>query len=384
MPAEPHPSPPARGPAKARTVLVWSGLVLSPLLLFPWITLRGSFDAVPVLAMALPFGVLRRKPWVALGVLLVEMVAVELLPLPPASASGLHQFLRYLQIVTVDLAVGCIAATHRLKASVMAAAFALAVQLAVAAAFELQPGDFGTTAVLCVLAIVSGWAIGTAIRQRRQYRDARRAQDELLAVQAERLRIARELHDMIAHSIGAIAFQAGMGSRVIETQQAQARDALRTIENTSRDTLAGLRRMLSALRRPEDGPSTAPLGLAQLEDLVARSLDAGVRVTVEWRGARRPLPPDIDLSVYRIIQEAITNVTRHAGTDRCEVLIDQQDEDLTVEVTDDGRGGLHGDGYGIPGMRERVALLNGEFAAGPRPEAGFRVAARIPVPASVP
>ena len=102
---------------------------------------------------------------------------------------------------------------------------------------------------------------------------------------------------------------------------------------------------------------------------------------VQWRGDRRPLPLDIDLSAFRIIQEAITNVVRHAGSDECEVVVDQRDEELSIEVTDNGRGSVEGAGYGIPGMRERVALLHGEFTAGPRPEGGFRVAARIPVPA---
>jgi signal transduction histidine kinase len=169
-----------------------------------------------------------------------------------------------------------------------------------------------------------------------------------------------------------------MGNRVIDTRPAQARDALRAIEDTSRDTLAGLRRMLGALRRSDHEP-VAPLGMADLDGLVARSFDAGVRVAVEWRGERRPLPPDIDLSAYRIIQESVTNVTRHAGTDQCEVIVDQRDGELSIEVTDNGRGGSPGPGYGIRGMRERVGLLDGEFTAGPRADGGFRVAARIPV-----
>ena len=162
---------------------------------------------------------------------------------------------------------------------------------------------------------------------------------------AERLRIARELHDMVAHSIGIIAIQAGAGRRVFDARPDEARDALAAIEATSRETLSGLRRMLTGLRRadPEPGPGQAPLdpapGLADIERLAATTLDAGVKVEVDWRGSREPLPADIDLSAFRIIQEAVTNVVRHAGTSQCQVSISQQDGQLSIEVTDSGRGG---------------------------------------------
>ncbi|WP_431521692.1 sensor histidine kinase [Actinomadura madurae] len=111
-------------------------------------------------------------------------------------------------------------------------------------------------------------------------------------------------------------------------------------------------------------------------------MDAGVTVDLRTEGEPRPLPPDVDLSAYRIVQEAVTNVVRHAGTDRCRVTIGYRDAELAIEVEDDGHGGMVGTGYGITGMRERAALLRGEFTAGPRPEGGFRVAARIPAPAA--
>ena len=159
--------------------------------------------------------------------------------------------------------------------------------------------------------------------------------------------------------------------------------------------------MMTGLRRaePEPGPGRAPLGpgraplgpgraplgpapgLADLEQLAAMTLDAGVKVEVDWHGSREPLPADIDLSAFRIIQEAVANVVRHAGTGQCRVLIDQRDGQLSIEVTDSGHGGSPaGTGYGITGMRERAALLGGDLSAGPRPGGGFRVAARLPVP----
>jgi signal transduction histidine kinase len=244
------------------------------------------------------------------------------------------------------------------------------------------PGPrISTAAPPMLLALGVAWLLGQSIRQRREYADVQRRQTAVQAVQAERLRIARELHDMIAHSIGVIAIQAGVGSRVIESQPAEARNALTVIEDTSRETLAGLRRMLGALRRAEPDPaSTEPSpGLADLDRLVLRSLDAGVRVDVRRHGDERPLPADLDLSAYRIIQEAVTNVVRHANTDECRVSLDYGEDELSLEIIDDGAGGAPGTGYGIPGMRERVSLLHGDFTAGPRPEGGFRVSARIPV-----
>jgi signal transduction histidine kinase len=201
------------------------------------------------------------------------------------------------------------------------------------------------------------------------------------------------VHDIVAHSIGIMAIQAGAGRRVFEASPDEARDALAAIEATSRETLSGLRRMVTGLRRaePEPGSLLAPLGpapgLADLERLAATALDAGVRVEVEvdWHGSREPLPADIDVAAFRIIQEAVTNVIRHARTDRCRVSISHQDGQLSIEITDSGHGdSAAGTGYGITGMRERVALLGGDFSAGPRPGGGFRVAARLPVPAQVP
>ena len=236
--------------------------------------------------------------------------------------------------------------------------------------------------------MIIAWFIGNSIRQAQAQAELVRDQAAAQTVMAERLRIARELHDMVAHSIGIIAIQAGSGRSVFDARPDEALDALVTIEATSRETLSGLRRMVTGLRRadPEPGPGQAPLGpppgLADIDRLAATARDAGVQVEVDWHGSREPLPADIDLSAFRIIQEAVTNVVRHASTGQCQVLIDQQDGQLSIEVTDSGHGSAAAaDGYGITGMRERATLLGGDFSAGPRPEGGFRVAARLPVPA---
>jgi signal transduction histidine kinase len=166
----------------------------------------------------------------------------------------------------------------------------------------------------------------------------------------------------------------------MDTQPDKARDALAAIELASQETLAGLRHMLGALRQAGAQADSVPVtGLADVERLAAMAAEAGVRVEVRWSGQRRPLPPEIEVSAFRIIQEAVTNVVRHAGSPRCDVTVNFRDDELAVEVTDDGRGGpVKGSGYGLAGMRERVSLLRGDLTAGPRPEGGFRVAARIP------
>jgi signal transduction histidine kinase len=245
-------------------------------------------------------------------------------------------------------------------------------------------GFAGSVLPAAVLVAVIAWLIGNSIRQAHTQAQLVRAQAAAQTVMAERLRIARELHDVVAHSIGIIAIQAGAGRRVFDASPAEARDALAAIEAASRETLSGLRRMVTGLRQTEPESEQAQLGpapgLADVERLVVMTLDAGVRVDVDWRGSREPLPADIDLSAFRIIQEAVTNVVRHAGTSQCRVLIDQQAGQLTIEVSDTGCGGAAGTGYGITGMRERTALLGGEFEAGPRLGGGFRVTARLPLP----
>jgi signal transduction histidine kinase len=299
-----------------------------------------------------------------------------MLPLPPRAG--------ILPVLPLCLTVGFIAATRPLRTSVIAAGVAFAVLAARRDMWTVPGGQGGISPGLVVaLSIAVAWLAGWTLRQNRIYSEALREQ----AVTAERLRIARELHDMVAHSIGVIAIQAGTGRRVIDTQPGEARDALAAIEATSRQTLTGLRRILGALRR--SGPETAssPLGpapgLADLDTLTASASGTGVCFDVRWCGQRRPLPPEVELSAFRIIQEAVTNVVRHASASHCQVIIDHRDEDLAIEVLDDGRGGsVSGTGYGIAGMRERASLLHGDLSAGPRADGGFRVAARLPVPAS--
>ncbi|MBV6697750.1 sensor histidine kinase [Kitasatospora aureofaciens] len=237
-----------------------------------------------------------------------------------------------------------------------------------------------------LLALIA-WLAGRSVRQNREHAEALSSRAATEAVTAERLRIAREMHDTVAHSIGIVALQAGAARRVIDTRPDRAREALGEIEAAGRETLAGLRRMLVALRQADGEVSaTTPQGLADLDRLAATTTAAGVEVEVRRLGDQGPLPPEIDLSAFRIIQESVTNVVRHAGVRSCRVSVDRSKEDeVSVEITDRGRGHgtTPGSGFGLAGLRERVTLLHGEFSAGPCPDGGFRVTARLPLSAEV-
>uniref|UniRef100_A0AAU2VFM6 histidine kinase n=1 Tax=Streptomyces sp. NBC_00003 TaxID=2903608 RepID=A0AAU2VFM6_9ACTN len=346
-----------------------------------------------LLAVSLLVGMLRRRPLSALAMALFGSTAVVV-----GTPSSVHQSLtasyqgQFLAYLAVDLVLGFIVAHCARRASTVAVAVSFVVQLLVIGVFA-QGDSLTVNGVIALLAMAASCIAGLLIRERREHAVALRSQEVAEAVTAERLRIARELHDMVAHSIGIIAIQAGVGSRVIQTQPAEAREALRAIEATSRETLSGLRRTLVSLRQADRDEaaskqsSLAPApGLADIERLAAATTDAGVHVDVRRSGSRRPLPADIDLSAYRIVQEALTNVARHAGTGRCRVTLDYGNEELSVEIVDEGRGATANGpahGFGIIGMRERVSLLGGHLSAGPRPEGGFRVAARLPLPTPI-
>ncbi|MER6099011.1 sensor histidine kinase [Streptomyces sp. NPDC001728] len=344
-----------------------------------------------LLAASLLVGVLRRAPLLALCLALLGATAV-VVGVPGSGRASLSaayqgQFLSYL---AVDLVLGFVVATRARRTSILAAAGSLLLQLLVIGGFS-HGDNLTVNVVIALLATAAACTGGLLIHERGEHAAALRAQELAEAVTAERLRIARELHDMVAHSIGIIAIQAGAASQVIRTRPTEAGEALRAIETTSRETLSGLRRTLTALRRTAPGAEAAggdgglapSPGLADIDRLAAATADAGVRVDVRRSGREGPLPADVDLSAFRIVQEGLTNVVRHAGTGHCRVLIAYGDEELTVEVVDDGRGaiGEYGaaHGFGLVGMRERVALLSGEFSAGPRAEGGFRVAARLPL-----
>ncbi|MGW7445120.1 sensor histidine kinase [Kitasatospora sp. NPDC054795] len=333
--------------------------------------------------LALPVLLVRRLPATVFAVILGESVLGD--------AFGARPAIMFVLLV----ALGGYLAARRPKAA------AVGSVAGVVAAFvndihdrEQSVGDAIQWAGGFALWFAVAWVFGGVYRKRREYLEALHEQTEARAVMAERLRIARELHDSVAHSIGIITVLSGAAARVVETKPEQTRQALTGIETTSRETLLELQRMLGALRRaePDDAmPGAAPLApagsLADIPRLAERTADTGVRVHVTWRGERRPLPPEIELSAFRIVQESVTNVVRHSGARTCRVAVGYEPTGVTIEVVDDGPGGpgrprpsavAGGSGFGLLGMRERVSLLSGQFSAGRRPEGGFLVTARLP------
>ncbi|MGH8908411.1 MAG: sensor histidine kinase [Egibacteraceae bacterium] len=219
---------------------------------------------------------------------------------------------------------------------------------------------------------------GEVVRNHR----ARLAEAERHAVEAERLRIARELHDVLAHSISIIKIQAGVAAHLLDTQPEYARRALLAINETSKEALRELRGTLGVLRQvDEEAPPRAPApSLARLDELVA---GVPLQVDVSVTGAPRPLPAQVDLAAYRIAQESLTNVARHAGQASAKLSLTYGPHDLILQIDDNGRGvpdiGHLAGGTGLLGMRERAAATGGELEAGPGPRGGFRVWARLPL-----
>ena len=356
-------------------------------------------------AVFIPVALRRRAPATAFGGLVI--LGVLLSGLAPAVAGGIFLAAAYvLYTVTVE-------GRRRTGAAALGLLLAVLVFIGVAGSGARPRAVPAAELVPIALANVLAWMTGYSVRQRRLYVVTLQQRAASSAVAEERLRIARELHDVVAHSMSVIAVQAGYGQYVIDVSPDGAKDALGAIQATSRDALEEMRRMLGVLRqqdmtadpaRIDPAPGQAPggtaarqaplapaPGLAGLDRLIDRTGGAGVRVTLEVTGRARPAPAGVDLSAYRIIQEALTNVVKHAGTGaRCAVSLWYTDADLVIRVTDDG--GLAavfppvsvaapGAGHGIIGMRERVHLCDGTFGAGPLPDGGFQVTVTLPLPA---
>jgi signal transduction histidine kinase len=240
----------------------------------------------------------------------------------------------------------------------------------------------GLAAWLLVLA--AGAEVARARRERAAEAARSREEEARRRESEERLRVARELHDVLAHNISLINVQAGVALHLMDERPEQARTALAAIKQASKEALGELRSVLGVLRQVDDEASRAPApGLERLDGLVAAAEGTGLPVRVELEGARRPLPAGVDLAAFRIVQEALTNVARHAGPASATVRVTYGEHVLTVQVDDDGRGTSEGEpsggGNGIAGMRERAAALGGQLEAGPRPDGGFRVLARLPL-----
>jgi signal transduction histidine kinase len=337
-------------------------------------------------------------------------IAISSSPVPPLAVAFVIYLigLRFPRRESLTLLFGALLATTTGFAAFAAGRYA-----------DAPSGSPAGLLAASVVLITAAWAIGYAVRQQRAYaaglaeHAASQAREQLdrarRARSEERLQIARELHDVVAHTMGVIAVQAGVANYVINTQPEEAARALASIEQTSRSALHEMRALLGVLRDEPDaraagatvaagatgagrhdiGLTPAP-GLADLDNLLQRSADAGVRAQVTIVGDPVALPAGLDLAAYRVIQEALTNVIKHAGTDTCRIRISYQPTALGLEITDDGNeasrngsvpagGGCVSEGHGLVGMRERISMYGGRFDAAPRPKSGFAVTAWFPL-----
>jgi signal transduction histidine kinase len=281
-------------------------------------------------------------------------------------------------------------ATERRRSLVITAVAVTALVLPHLIAFGF---DEGAWPYLSVGWTAAAWFWGDGLRTRRaylagleeraRYLEETREEEARRRVADERLRIARDLHDVIAHSIASINVQAGSAIHVMDRRPEQAREALLAIKSASGEALAELRSTIGPLRADEhDAPRAPTPSLARLDPLLETAARAGLPVDVGVRGEPRPLPAAVDVAAYRIVQESLTNVVRHAHAREATVTVDYRSSFVELEVTDDGRGGNGASatpGHGIAGMRERAEAVGGRVEVGPRFSGGFRVWARLPI-----
>jgi signal transduction histidine kinase len=345
--------------------------------------LRRPFDAgaaALVVIAALALVARRRNPVVVLGIVFGAFLLYFLIGYP----NGPIWFSLIVAYYTAA------ARGHRLAAAIVGVSgFVLFPWMDFLVRDGPAPSTISLLALGAWLLVLFGTAEIVRIRRERAVEAVRMEEEESLRrASEERLRIARELHDALGHHLSLISVQAGAALHVNEALPEQARTSLAAIRDASKEALTELRSVLDILRqRGEAAPRFPGSTLARIEDLAAQAAAAGLDVRTEVVGEARPLPYGVEAAAFRIVQEALTNVTRHAGRANATVRVAYGDRELTVQVEDDGRGAVaasaspDGSGKGIMGMRERVTALGGELEAGPRPEGGFRVRAVLPLEA---
>ena len=350
----------------------------------------GAFASALFVLSAVPLLWRRRRPFAVLLVVLVTAVTYESLDYPDSPLNAL----------SVLIAIYAVAAYARRRLAVIGGLLAaIAIALILWANWNPDANVAGATANYVIFG--TAWVAGDNVRQRRErvraledralLAEASKEEEAQRAVQAERTRIARELHDVVAHSVSVMVVQAGAARRMLQREDpdpARAIEALDAVETTGRESLNELRRLLGVLRKDDDrsfGRVPQP-SIAFVETLVEQSREAGLDVSLEIEGEPAPLAAGVDLTAYRIVQEALTNALKHAGpAAHAHVHVCYADRMLEILVTDDGRGhdaDLPSGGHGLVGMRERVNLFGGELVVGNRPGGGFQVRASLPLEAA--
>ena len=358
-------------------VELWGGAIYQGAPVFPgshWLT---SLLVIPL--MTLPLALRRRA---ALPAFAIVMATVVWSSLALGAAEATSFFLAALVCVYSAAANGV---ESRIVLVVAAAAIAV---------HELRdPHVHGIGDVVWAFGfVVLGWLFGLAVRgrhrtiqsleQETERLEAAREHEARAAVAAERARIARELHDVVAHAVSVVVVQAQAGQRLVGVDDGRVRQSLEAIEDTARTALNEMRRLLEMLRESEDPPLAPQPGLAAVDTLVAQVREAGLPVSVEVDGDPVPLSPGAELSAYRIVQEGLTNALKHARASRVSVRILFRGDRVEIEVEDDGVAGAparDGGGHGLLGMRERVALYGGDLESGRMPGGGWLLRARLPL-----
>ena len=338
--------------------------------------------AAVAIAVAIALAQRRRYPLVLAAVTIASLLVR---PIIPTAGDG------------TGYGIAIIIAIYTCAAHLEGRALRLGGVLAAGMAVYLLVTEGGDFAGVVFFSLLFGvpWIVGRMMRVSRQRQalledqavllERQRDEQARIAVADERQRIARELHDVVAHAISVVVLQSRGGRRLIDTEPEAAREAFDAIESTSTQALDEMRRLLGLLRSGHDDTLLPQPTLARIEELVADLRASGLPVEVSLEGDPAVLPPGVDVSAYRIVQEALTNALKHAGPTRARVRIEYCDDSVLVEVTDDGAGagaangsGAPGSGHGLVGMRERVAIVGGELTAGPRPTGGYAVSARLP------
>jgi signal transduction histidine kinase len=356
-------------------------------------TKPNALTVLLILAQGLPLAWRRRRPLLVFAVVLAANTAYYAIAFPPSQFD-----------FGLPIALFTVAAERSQRISLLAC---VTVLVLFAAQWLGRVGVYWSYAnwvrVLYLLFFFSAvWAWGRYVRMRRAYTaelatraewaERDRQQEAQRAVAAERARIARELHDVVAHHLSVMVIQAGAARRLLDVQPEQTRAALAAIEDAGRQGLEAMPGLLRALRNEEQLDTLAPQPtLGELDALVAQVQAAGLPVELRIEGTPRPLPAAVDLSAYRVAQEALTNTLKHAGPAHAQLLVRYGRDALEITAVDNGSGAEpaangsgHRGGQGLVGMRERVSLFGGELRAGARPEGGFAVWARFPLPAGSP
>jgi signal transduction histidine kinase len=340
------------------------------------------FDVLALLAIILPLLARRRFPFGAPAAMGVAAAATSFVDKTVVPFDG------------VTFIVGCAALflVGSLRDRAQAVAGLAVAEGVLAVVVHNGPGVHVGDFVVATIIFGIVWTIAFAVgrksveadeaRERAIRAELEREQRAHVAVADERARIARELHDVVGHSVSVMTVQASAVRRLLKPEQERERQALLIVEQTGREALAEMRRMVGVLRRPEEAPALAPQpSLEHVERLIESAREAGLAVDLRVEGEAVQLPAGVDLTAYRLVQEGLTNALKHAEASRAEVLVNYAEGHIELTVSDDGRGVGNGDGggHGLVGMRERVSVYGGELDAGPRPGGGYELRAKLPL-----